>query len=232
MKIRIIAGLIAGLAISSTASAAQVFFQDFESVAGNSLSLTTLPGFTVTGSTVDVVAASNPWGITTSSNIVDLDGSPGPATIASSTSYSFNAGDRITLSFLLSGNQRSSGSDDFILGWTLNAATPLTNALGTGYFSFINVASALAPASGSLSITLAGNDPYALSSVSFTAGAAGTLGFSFGTTSFDNVGPLLDNVSLDISAVPSPIVGAGFPGLLMALGGLVVLARRRRMAAA
>jgi hypothetical protein len=32
----------------------------------------------------------------------------------------------------------------------------------------------------------------------------------------------------DPLAVPGPIVGAGLPGLMMALGGLVILARRRR----
>jgi hypothetical protein len=38
----------------------------------------------------------------------------------------------------------------------------------------------------------------------------------------------VDNLSIQAAAVPGPIVGAGFPGLLMALGGLVALARRRR----
>ena len=33
---------------------------------------------------------------------------------------------------------------------------------------------------------------------------------------------------LNTSAVPGPIVGAGLPGLMMALGGFVVLSRRRR----
>jgi hypothetical protein len=38
----------------------------------------------------------------------------------------------------------------------------------------------------------------------------------------------IDNISLEARAVPGPIVGAGIPGLLVALGGLVALARRRR----
>src|SRR5438034_11844892 len=116
MKIRIIAGLVAGLVISSPASAAQVFFQDFESISAGigSLGLTTLPGFNVTG-TVDVVGASNLFGIAAASNVVDIDGTPGPGAITSSTSYAFNAGDRVTLSFLLGGAQRNSVSDNFTL---------------------------------------------------------------------------------------------------------------------
>lgn len=43
-----------------------------------------------------------------------------------------------------------------------------------------------------------------------------------------NSGGQIDVVDLSITAVPGPIVGAGLPAFLMALGGLAFFSRRRR----
>jgi LPXTG-motif cell wall-anchored protein len=56
----------------------------------------------------------------------------------------------------------------------------------------------------------------------FSHGMVGLYQFSGGATSFSNF-----SVTGEISAVPGPIVGAGLPGLVMALGGLFAWRRRR-----
>jgi hypothetical protein len=63
-----------------------------------------------------------------------------------------------------------------------------------------------------------------------TANASGQLLlYYWDSNNGDNTGSIAATISA--SAVPGPIVGAGLPGLVMALGGLIAW-RRRRMAAA
>ena len=63
-----------------------------------------------------------------------------------------------------------------------------------------------------------------------TANATGQLSlYYWDENNGDNTGSIAATISA--SAVPGPIVGAGLPGVVMALGGLIAW-RRRRMAAA
>lgn len=63
---------------------------------------------------------------------------------------------------------------------------------------------------------------------SFTAlGTEASFRIAPGGTGQNSEGQILA-VDLSIAVVPGPVVGAGLPALVMALGGLVILSRRRR----
>lgn len=158
---------------------------------------------------------------------IDLDGSPGPGTLTSISSFAFNTGDLVRLSLDVSGNQRNAGqSDNFFAGYSFGGVT--TDIFNIGFSNGggdVIVAPTLSDEGFRFSFSdIAGNDPFSTRSLFFTAGQAGSLTFNFGSLSADNVGPIVDNVVLEIGApVPEPATWA-----MMIFGfGLVGGAMRR-----
>lgn len=226
MRSLILAAPVA-IAFASPAAAEIVFSDDFNQEApGTPASLDNFD--TVTG-TVDVVSASNNFGIVVSGpasgNVVDLDGTPGPGEIVTRSVFSFNTGDAVTLSLVLGGSQRVNGTDNFftrlIFGQTSQA---FSSASGTGLFSNTGGSGFFAPTL-TLNRTIASTSPFATSTFSFVAASPGSVRLAFGSTSSDNVGPLLDNVSLQISAIPEP----GTWAMMIAGFGLIGGTMRRRL---
>lgn len=215
----------AAVALASPASAGVVYSNNFDAENGGNTALNynSFNGLTVTDGTVDLVKSGD-FGITCPGGpgaCVDLDGSTSNSGLTSSGSYAFGAGQRVDLSFLFSGNQRGGANDSFQVRFDLSASNTGTygyessfygnatfgfnaNALG---FNIPNVPSGFGPTDFTLW---------------FIADNAGTATFAFQDLGNDNVGIVIDNVSLAV--VPEPSAWA-----LMILGfGAVGAAARRR----
>jgi PEP-CTERM motif len=218
-------------ALSVPAHATTVFSDNFNTEddgplnGGSALNYTGFANFNSTGAGFVDVVNSGDFGIICAGKCVDLDGSPGPGSLESISSFAFNAGDKIRLSFDIGGSQRSGASDSYLAGFTFLSAI---NMVDYG-FNFFGSDTIVFPGSTfttgvSTSTGINGGDPFATRSIFFTAGNAGSLRFNFSSSSADNIGPLLDNVSLDISAVPEPASWA----MMIAGFSLVGAGMRRR----
>jgi hypothetical protein len=104
----------------------------------------------------------------------------------------------------------------------------------------VTVADANAPANTVLSVERAQAysgpffAPWVTFSQNFIANSDSTLLTFINTRGASNAGIYLDDVSVERVApvaVPGPVVGAGLPGIIAALGGLIAFARRRRQQA-
>lgn len=230
MNLQKLAGAVAvaSLLMAGTANATINFSDNFDAESPPGVSVLNYNAFAnwdVTGQ-VDLVSTPNPYGLNGSGNYVDLDGTAGPGAIISKQSFAFNAGDFVTWSFDLSGNQRDSNFDTFVFGLDFDVAGVAQNLTlnGVSYGDY-----AYGQFSHTInSILVAPNFGWTSAVYTFTALNAGTAKMYFGTTSGDNIGTLVDNVSLT-AAVPEP---ATWLVMILGFGAAGAVLRRRRAALA
>lgn len=197
MKLKHVMGFLAAALFSVGANATVILQDNFDAEAGapgvSVLNYNSFANWTVSNGTVDVVANTNGWGISCvggTGKCVDLDGSTGNAGVLTSSLLSLAAGN-YTFSFDISGNQRGYSPDS------------MTMTLG-GFLS--------------QAFTLSSSDPWATKTYNFTVSSATSDYIVFNHTGGDNVGIMLDNVSLVMtSKVPEPsslvLVGLGLLSL-------------------
>ena len=227
---------VAAAAFAVPAHAGVVYSNNFDSENGGNTALNYngFNGLTVTNGTVDLVKSGD-FGITCaggSGACVDLDGTSFDAGLVSSNSYGFNAGDRVALSLLFSGNQRNAPPPDSF-SMRFNFAAPVSGSFGIMSSFFGNTSFGTFSNQTSLTLTVSNIQPnFALTDLTFffdpTNG--GSTAFALQDAGNDNIGVVIDNLSLSVgAAVPEPATWA----MMIAGFGLAgMAARRRRLAVA
>lgn len=182
------------MAATSAAFAAPVFSDNFDT---DTLGLNTtsfVGGWTVSNGAVDTIGNPGFYDlIPGNGRYIDLDGSQNLAGVFSN-SVNLAANTTYVMTFSLAGNHRGYGADTVDVAFGSSSAQYVLNS----------------------------SDALTQYSLAFTTGAGGATGFSFHNQGGDNVGAMLDNVS--IAAVPEPETYA----MLLAGLGLVSFAARRR----
>ena len=200
LKLAIMVAAVASI-FSVSAAAAPVFSDNFD---GYTLQLNWTPpgasGWAVSDGTVDLIGGIGGSFfdfIPGNGNYVDLDGSSGNSGLLSN-SVNLIGGTAYTLSFDLAGSHRGSTETVDVIFGSVNASYTLNSA-----------------------------DTFSTFTLNFTPSITGSYGFSYQNLGGDNVGALLNNVS--VSPVPEPET---YAMLLAGLGLLGFLARRRKESAA
>lgn len=186
---------LATLSFCAASHALPVFADDFDADALQLNQTTFLGGWSVVGGSVDLIGAGGSWDlIPGNGRYVDLDGSTNDAGVLTKV-LNLTGGVTYSASFRLAGNQR--GYADDVVDVSFGATSGV--------------------------YTLASADALLGHALAFTPGASGSYALSFANRGGDNVGALLDNVS--VTAVPEP------SALALASAGLFMVgfvARRRK----
>lgn len=221
------AATLAATALSAgAAQAAQVFSDNFNSENGGVAAqpYTGFANFTVTTGAVTLDEGAHCAGGSGGCVGLDARGSSGFAQLETTNGISYGVGSVVTLTYDIAGNNHdcsSCATDDryeagFLfsnIGETIDDVTvdgfnqgPLVVSTGTDLFG--------------TGFPLPFNAPWTTHTISFTATDAGTFKVDFNSGSADGIGPLLDNVSVDVTGggVPEPaswalmITGFGLAG--------------------
>ena len=224
--------LCAALSAASAAEATVLASNNFDAENGgaSALNYTGFSNLTVTGpagATVDLIRQPA-FGLACaggSGSCVDLDGSTGVGGTLNTAFFAFEAGDTLTLAFDLSGNQRDATTDGFFAGFNFGSLTQAPGGHFGGGYGDITFGAAVGTGIDRDSFIAGTVHTFSNYEISFTAGQAGTAQAFVGTSSRDNIGPLVDNVRLSTSAVPEP---ATWAMMIMGFGLVGSAARRRR----
>ena len=239
--------LAAGLLLAAPVQAKQIYFDDFngEAAGGTAIFQTSLSNWEVAGH-VDVIGTDNKLGYSVDSTKIDLGGGLTGGFIKSKETFSYGAGEVVTISWDMSGNQiRPRGEDVPYMQFYFDQTNEeqyqeVWYIKGTEFFDFVDFEAGEFP--GPIRIYdfffaygygLYGDYPETRQSISFLPVSAGSFRFELGTYSGGGYGPLIDNFAVDVSAVaavvPEPATWAMMIAGFGAVGGV---ARRRRALAA
>jgi hypothetical protein len=223
--------IVLAAVVAAPAQAAVVYSNNFESENGGAgaLNYNSFNGLTVSDGTVDLVGGS--FGITCSPAgglCVDLDGSSSNSGVLASTNvFAFGANQRVTLSFALSGSQIF-GIDDTVAALRLSSPQLLTSTGYTHNGSVIDQGPSTADTL-TLPIGTASVASFGQFTLFFRSSQAGQVRFDFSTTSNDNVGAVLDDVSLSVADAVAPVPEPTTWALMIGGFGMAGAAVRRRI---
>lgn len=203
------ATLLAAMAVAPSAQAVVVFQDNFDSESGGSiLNYNAFANWDVTFGTVDKIASGG-FGITCAGGTgqcVDMDGSTRNAGVMTTKqTFNFNAGDIVTLMVDYTGNQRAAQTETISFNFSPFFSSFITIGQGAIGLPFTTYSKTVVVAADTVGSSLSIFQPSGSGSVD------------------DNVGPIIDNVVIDVtpSSGPSDIP---VPPSLMLFGSAIALA--------